>query len=298
MKKIMAYFDLNPASLLYSIFLMTLGCVVYAFGVNYFLLPNHFGNGGVTGIAMLVYYLFGVATGTTNFIVNAILLVVGWKFLGRRTLLLTVYASTCLSVCLNIVKPVPYEATNIIIPAVAGGVLLGLGIGLVIRGNGTTAGTDIVAMIMQKFFGLSFSVGLLMCDMLVILASSFIIGVDMTIVTIMMMFIASQTISLITDGFNRKKSVMIFSEKQEEIAECVVRDMVRGITILKGYGYYTKKDREVLLVIVNRNQIVPLQRLVTQIDPKAFVTITEVQQVIGEGFTFFSYASPHKKFYQ
>lgn len=297
MKKLMEYFNLTPVGVGYSLFMMTLGCIIYAFGVNYFLLPNHFGNGGVTGVSMIFFYLMKIPTGTTNFIVNAILLLLGWKFLEKRTLLYTIYASTCLSFCLNVVQPPAYHATNIIIPALAGGVLLGAGIGLVIRGNGTTAGTDIVAMIANKFMGLSFSAGLLICDMLVILASSFIIGVDMTIVTILMMFVASRTISLITDGFNRKKSVMIFSEKKEEIADRVINDMVRGITVFRAYGYYSKQEREVLMAIVNRNQVVRLQRIVTEIDPKAFVTISDVQQVIGEGFTFFSYQSPHKKFY-
>ncbi|MGF3113092.1 YitT family protein [Facklamia sp. P12934] len=296
-KKVMDYFEITPKGILYSVLIMTLGCIVYAYGVNYFLIPNHFGNGGVTGVSMLAYYLLKIPTGTSNFIVNAILLVVGWKYLSRRTLLYTIYASTCLSFCLNVIQPAPYIATNIIIPAVAGGVLLGAGIGLVLRGNGTTAGTDIVAMIMQQYLGISFSAGLLMCDMLVILASSFIIGVDMTIVTIMMMFIASQTVNFVTDGVNRRKSVMIFSSKKEEIADIVIKEMVRGITVFRAYGYYSKQEREVLLAIVNRNQVVQLQRLVTQIDPKAFVTISDVQQVIGEGFTFFSYESPHKKRY-
>lgn len=297
-KKVMDYFELTPFGVCYSLVIMTIGCMIYALGVNYFLLPNHFGNGGVTGVSMLFYYLFKIQTGTTNFIVNAILLIVGWKFLSKRTLLYTIYASTCLSFCLNVIKVPPYEATNIIIPAVAGGVLLGLGIGLVLRGNGTTAGTDIVAMIMQQYLGISFPAGLLMCDMMVILASSFIIGVDMTIVTIIMMFIASQTVNFVTDGLNRKKSVMIFSEKKEEIADKVISEMVRGITVFRAYGYYSKQEREVLLAIVNRNQVIQLQRLVTKIDPKAFVTISDVQQVIGEGFTYFSYESPHKKKYR
>ena len=291
----MDYFDLTPLGIVYSLTIMTIGCIIYAFGVNYFLLPNNFGNGGVTGISMLVYYIAKIPTGTTNFIVNAILLVIGWKFLGRKTLLYTIYASTCLSFCLNVIQPPAYIADNIIIPAVAGGVLLGVGIGLVIRGNGTTAGTDIVAMIMQQYLGISFSAGLLICDIIVILASGFIIGVDMTIVTIILMFIASKLVNFVIDGVNRKKSVMIFSAKKDEIADRVISEMVRGITVFRAYGYYSKQEREVLLAIVNHNQVVRLQRLVTQIDPKAFVTISDVQQVIGEGFTFFSYESPHKK---
>ena len=176
---------------------------------------------------------------------------------------------------------------NLVVASAAAGVFVGIALGLVILGKGTTAGTDIIAMMMNKYLGWPVSSSLLVIDTIVVTPLAFVIGFEKAVLTLMMLFIASKVINFILEGFNPRKAIMIISNQYELIGQTIQEQLDRGITVLDGHGFYSKDKRQVLYVVVNRQQLMPIQRIIHEIDPNSFVIITDVNQVIGEGFTFY-----------
>ena len=270
-----------------SIALVTAGCFIFSFCINWLIIPNHMGEGGVTGVSILIYYILGIAPAISSGVMNILLLLVGFRYLDKRTLAFTVYAVILLSFFQKIIVVDGFIPSNSIIIALLGGVLLGVGIGMVVLGGGTTAGGDILVMMMNKYLGVSMSAGFLIIDTLVILSTTFVIGLEKSVLTLAMIFVFSKTLNFILEGFNPKKSVMIISEYSDAIALEIQNKIQRGITVFKAYGHYSKNDKEVLYIVISRNQIMPIQRIVHDIDTSAFMIISDVHQVHGEGFSFY-----------
>lgn len=274
------------AEILRSLTLVIGGSFIFAAAINAFTIANHLGEGGVTGITLFLYYTLGWSTAVTNFVINSFLMVIGYRFLERKTILYTLLSIATMSLFLDLTKMWSLPMESPLVAAIASGVAIGLSIGLVILGNGTTAGSDIVAMICKKYFGMNIAATLLTIDVLVVTPLSFVIGIENAVITLAMLYIASRVMNFVLEGFNPRKSVMIISQKHKEISEALTKSVDRGITILSGKGYYSNEDKQILYIVINRLQLLPVERIVQEIDPKAFVIITEVQQVLGEGFTF------------
>ena len=270
-----------------SILMVTIGSFIFSFTINAVVIPNQFGSGGVTGITLLLYYILGINPGTSNLVINIVLLLIGYQFLERRTMFYTIYAVILMSVFLDITRGIyQFIPHNTLLAAIGGGVVGGAALGLVMLGNGTTAGTDIIAMMLKKYLGWNVSVSLLLLDIIVVSPLSIISDLEKVIITLIYLFTASRMINLVLEGFNSKKSFMIISKKYEEIGSQIQEKIGRGTTILDGHGFYSREERKVLFVAVNRLQVMTLQRIIHDVDPKAFIIITEVTHVIGEGFTY------------
>ena len=270
-----------------SILMVTIGSFIFSFTINAVVIPNQFGSGGVTGITLLLYYILGINPGTSNLVINIVLLLIGYQFLERRTIFYTIYAVILMSVFLDITRGMyQFIPHNTLLAAIGGGVVGGAALGLVMLGNGTTAGTDIIAMMLKKYLGWNVSVSLLLLDIIVVSPLSIISDLEKVIITLIYLFTASRMINLVLEGFNSKKSFMIISKKYEEIGSQIQEKIGRGTTILDGHGFYSREERKVLFVAVNRLQVMTLQRIIHDVDPKAFIIITEVTHVIGEGFTY------------
>lgn len=168
--------------------------------------------------------------------------------------------------------------------AVFGGVFAGVGIGLIIKVGGTTAGSTILARLMNKYLDWNVSYALLFFDLIVVFASLFIIGVQSLMFTIVMLFIGTKVMDFIIEGLNPRKAVMIVSKEQNQIAEQVNVLMERGVTVLHGHGFYTKLPQEILYIVINKQEISQLKKIVKAIDTNAFITIHDVRDVFGEGF--------------
>ncbi|MGF3065910.1 YitT family protein [Facklamia sp. P12945] len=289
--------QVKPWALAYSIFMVTLGCLVYAAGVNSFVIPNHFGNGGVAGIAIILKYIKDIPTGTTNLIINSFILLIGYRFLEKRTLIFTIYAMIVTSWALNTVFPPVFISENRLISAMAGGVVMGIGLGLILKGHGSSAGTDIIAMILKKYLGINFATATFLLNMSIVLASGFVIGAENTIVTIFMKFLTSAALEFVTDGFSRRKAMLIITKEPEQVCQMITEEIARGITVFRAYGYYTHKEKEVLYIVVSKQQVVKIERHIASIDPNAFVTVSDVQEVIGQGFTFYNPNNKNRRFY-
>lgn len=288
---------MNRKEILFSLIMIVIGSIIYTYGVNGFIMPNKFSSGGVSGLAIIIYYLTNIGIGTSNFLLNTIIVILGWRFLEKRTLIFTGITLTIVSFLLNHFTPPPFYSENLLISAAAGGLCTGLGMGIILRGRGTTAGTDIIALMLKKYLGIPFASAVLGCNVIVVFISSFTIGVEKAIVTLIMLFISSKLINAVTEGFDQKKSIMVVSNEPNAIAEEVVHKIDRGITVLYGRGYFSKTEKQVLYIVVSRYQSLKIQRLIAEVDPHAFISVSDVQQVIGQGFTFFNPTNRNDKFY-
>lgn len=263
---------------------LIVGAFLFALAVNLFVIPNDLGEGGVTGLTIIFYYLFGWSPGLMNLILNGILLVVGYKFLDKKTTLYTIIAVVLNSIFLHLTKGWAIDSNELWINTIFGGVFAGAGIGMIVRVGGTTAGSVILARITNKYLDWNISYGLLFFDLIVACSSVFIIGVKGLMSTIVLLFTATKVMDFIIEGLNPKKAVTIISTKQDHIARHVVEKMDRGVTVLSGYGYYTKDSKEILYIIISKKEVLMLKEIVRAEDMNAFITIQDVRDVFGEGF--------------
>ena len=267
--------------------MVIIGTFLYALTVNAVVIPNTLGEGGATGMTLMIFYWLGWNPAIVSFVLNAILLVIGWRHLEKRQIMYTIVSMFVMSVALEYTTGFSFVSDNTVVAAVAGGVLSGLAIGIVSLGGGTTGGTEIIAWIMKKYLGIGVSAGLLLIDFLVVVPLTVQIGLEKAILTLIMLYVMSKVLNFIIEGFNPKKSITIISKQHESIAAAIQEKVDRGITILDGKGYYSREAHQILYIVINRHQLINVQNIIYELDPKAFVIITDVQQVIGEGFTFY-----------
>ncbi|GAA0356120.1 YitT family protein [Alkalibacterium iburiense] len=271
-----------------NITLITLGSFLYALSVNAFTLPNDLSEGGLTGFSLILFYLTDIPPSYTIFTLNIIILGIGYKFLDKQTLYYTLIANAIISVLLLVVTPWTFVPENQILAPIGAGIFMGSGIGLIMLGRGTTAGSDIIAKLMHKYLGVSIPAGLLLIDVCIVVPSAFIIGAENAFLTLINLYISNKVIDFFLEGLNPKKSFFIVSEKYNEIASEIEKQIGRGITILNGKGYFTQEDKQILYIIISRREVLQIKRIVEAIDDNAFMTISHVQEVAGEGFTYLS----------
>ncbi|MGE7911307.1 YitT family protein [Lysinibacillus xylanilyticus] len=264
--------------------MIAVGALLFALAVNLFVIPNDLGEGGVTGLTIIAYYLFGWSPSIVSFLLNAALLVVGYKFLSRQTTIYTIIAVSLNSLFLHLTESWSISSNEIIVNAIFGGVFAGIGIGLIIRVGGTTAGSTILARMTNKYLGWSISYGLLFFDLIVAFSSYFIIGAEALMLTVIMLYVGTKVMEFVIEGVNPKKAVTIISKKPEEIASHVNGFMNRGVTVLSGHGYYTKEQKEILYIVISKQEVVKLKKIVKEIDTDAFIAIHDVRDVFGHGF--------------
>ncbi|KAF6615243.1 YitT family protein [Paenibacillus sp. EKM102P] len=267
-----------------DIVFIILGAFFFALAVNLYVIPNEFGEGGVTGVTIILYYLFQWSPSIVNLVINGLLLIVGYKFLDKRTTLYTIVAVAFNSLFLHLTVNWRIDSHEPTINAVFAGVLVGVGIGLIVRVGGTTAGTVILARIANKYLDWNISYALLFFDLIVAFSSYFIIGPEKLMLTIVILYVGTKVMDFMIEGLNPKKAVMIISEHQDKIAEMVITQMDRGVTVLSGHGYYTKNPKEVLYIVISKQEVSALKKIVKAIDTAAFITIHDVRDVFGEGF--------------
>ncbi|MEW9699501.1 YitT family protein [Paenibacillus sp. SI8] len=267
-----------------DILFLLAGSLMFALAVNLFVIPNKFGEGGVTGVNIILFYLFHWSPGLVNLVLNSLLLLIGYKFLDKMTMLYTIIAVVFNSFFLYLTEGWRIASNEPLLNAIFGGVFAGIGLGLIIRVGGTTAGSTILARIASKYLDWNVSYSLLFFDLIVAVSSYFVIGAQSLMLTIVMLYIATKVMDFIIEGVNPKKAVTIISEQQDAIAEQVNVLMDRGVTVLYGRGYYAKTPREVLYIVVSKQEVSLLKKIVKAHDKQAFVAIHDVRDVFGRGF--------------
>lgn len=273
-----------------SILTIIFGAAIYAFGLTYFVVPHHLFEGGATGITLITYYLFNIPISVMNLIINIPLFILAWKIFGAKTLYSSLLGTISLSIWLAIFDKIPLSFNlegDLVIVALVAGVLLGLGLGIIFNAGGTTGGTDIVARILNKYTNISVGKLLFALDFLILMLI-LIIFQDLRLVTYTLLFdfIVSRVIDLIGEGGYAGKGFMIITQKPMEVADKINEELGRGVTFISGQGYYSQKDLKIIYCIIARNEMIKMKELIHTIDPRAFITITEAHEILGEGFTF------------
>ena len=275
---------------------IVLGIMLYCFSWTVFLVPKHIIGGGVVGLATIVYYLTGFPMGITNFVVNGILLIIGYRILGGKFGLNTIIGMTTASLSLILFQQVldvnnmeyfKFENMELFTRAVLGGALSGIGIGICFVNGGNSGGSDIIALIVTKYRNVSPGSVILVVDAIVIAGTLLVpngLGVEGMVYCYIVLVTFTYTLDLVVEGRKQTYQITIMSQLNEQIADAIGNEVKRGVTLLNGWGWYTKKDQKVLLVIAQKKDKVEIMRLVKAIDPNAFISVAKTQGVYGKNF--------------
>lgn len=283
-------------------FYITLGLVSYSLGWAAFLLPYQITTGGVTGIGAIIYYATGFPIQFSYFIVNALLMTFAIKILGPKFSIKTTYAIFMMTFLLWILqelvntyvtvpdlsadgKPLLLGAGQDFMACIIGAAMCGVGLGIVFNYNGSTGGTDIIAAIVNKYKDVSLGRMIMICDVFII-ASCYLVFYDIrrVIFGFVTLFIIGMVLDWIVNSARQSVQFFIFSQQYDEIADRIIKETHRGVTVLNGTGWYSKNDAKVLVVLAKKRQSLEIFRLVKTIDPKAFISQSSVIGVYGEGF--------------
>ncbi len=265
--------------------LIVAGVLLASFGLDGFLIPNKIAAGGVSGIATILYYLFGFPVGVTMLVINIPLFIAGGKVAGRAFFFRTLMATILMSLYIDLV-PTPVMTTDMILATVYGGTLVGIGLGLTIYAGATTGGSDMAAKILHaRVPKISVATFLFVIDVAVVLAAALVMGAAVALYAIASLYISSKLIDVVVAGFKTGKAYFIITTKPDEIKKGIIEELDRGVTIISATGGYSGEEKAVLLCAIRRNaEVVALKRLVARVDEKAFMIATNVTEVLGEGF--------------
>lgn len=273
------------------------GAGIFSFGIYFLVIPFHFYEGGATGITLITYYLFKIPVSIMNLLINIPLFVLAWKLLGKKSLYLSLLGTFSVSAWMALFEAMPlshrhhhfiFEAFkgDILLACIASGVVLGLGLGIIFNAGGTTGGTDILARIFNKYTSLSMGKLMLIVDAIVLTTVVVVFqDVRTAMYTLFFILIDTLVIDIIGEGGFAGKGFLIVTSKPEEIAQKVSDDLGRGITFIRGMGYYSRKDLDIVYCVVSRNEMKQMKDIINRIDPFAFITISEAHEILGEGFT-------------
>lgn len=273
---------------LFDVIIIFIGCFIASLGINLFLVHAKLLSGGATGVALIFEYLTGVQSGYSVFIINIPLFLLSYKKLSKQFTLYSAIGMTSLSISLILTKHFStyIQVNDILLYCIYGGTLCGLGYGLVFLRSGSTGGTDIINMLIRQKYS-NFNVGSLgfTLNIIIVCIGAFIFGLPKALYTLLSMFIQSLILDNVLKGFSSKRLMLILSEKECEIVHFVMKDLHRGVTTLAARGEFTDSDKRMLYCLVTSREMISLKTKILAIDPKAFISILDVSEVRGKGFS-------------
>lgn len=272
-----------------NILFIIFGAAIYSFGFVHFNMQNQLGEGGFAGITLVLFFAFNWDVALMNLLLNIPMFILGWKLLGKKSFAYTVIGTVSVSVFLKIFNMYEFQLglrDDLFLVSLFAGVFVGVGLGIIFRYGGTTGGVDIIARLVYKYKSWSMGKTMFLFDAGVILISWFTFLDERTMMyTLVAVFVGARVIDFVQEGAYAARGAFIISDHQNEIADKISELMDRGVTILRGHGHYTKNEREVLYCVIGKNEITTLKSIITSVDPHAFVSLMEVHDVMGEGFT-------------
>ena len=258
----------------YSI--VALACIVMAFNINYFFLANKLAEGGIAGISLIIHYLTHMDIGYLYFILNIPLIILAYIFIGKDFLIKTLFATLVLTIFLKFFGDFRGPIDDILMAAIFGGGINGIAIGIVFYAGGSTGGTDIIAKIINKYYGIAIGKILLTIDFIILSMVAFIFGKIIFMYTLISLLVSAKIYSA--------KGVTIMTNKVEELKNKIMEDTGRGITLINAKGAYTQKEIGMLYCVVGKYQLMKVKNIVKEIDPEAFMIVNQVHEVVGKGF--------------
>lgn len=263
-----------------------LGGVLYSIAINCFLSKNQILNGGFTGFATVVNYLFALPIGTVILILNIPLFIISYKKLGMRFVLSSFWATFIISALIDIGDFLPVYNGDLLLASLFGGVLSGAGLGIIFINGATTGGTDIIAKLVGlRYPHISLGKSIFLMDLAVITLGGIVYkNIESSLYAAVVIFVSSQTIDYIIFGVHRSSLILIVTEKGDEMRRLIINDIRRGVTLLKGSGGYTNSEKDVLICACYDNQTGKFIKKIKAFDEKAFLIITNAKEILGEGF--------------
>lgn len=274
---------------LWDYLLILVGALIQAFALRLFLVPAELVSGGISGLAQLLNHFISFPIGTMVLIGNIPLFILGWRYLGGpRFAVRTILSILAFSIFTDIlIFFIPNEGVteDLVLNALYGGLLLGIGLGIVYRGRGTSGGSDILGRILNRRFGITISQAYLITESLVVLGAGFVFGWTKALYGLVLIYVSGLAAEIALQGTNIVRTAMIVTTQAEAVSRVIMEDLERGVTLLSGTGGYTGEPRTVIYCAISRMEINRLKILVHDVDPKAFMVIGQAQEALGEGFT-------------
>ena len=266
---------------------ITLGAGISGIALNAFFLPHHLLSGGVTGLGMILYYLFQWPVSAMNILFNIPLFFLAYRLMSRNYFISGIYGTLAFSAFLRFFSPLRETVVvqDPMLSCIAGGALTGIGLGILYRVGGSTGGTDIIGAIVQKFYGISISATGFLINIVVLCAGALLFGLEPALYTMTAHFILFKVSNAFTAGFDFKKKILIISDRNEEIAEAIIQLVGRGVTYIDGEGAYTHQKRKIIFCVAKLTQLAKIKEIVKELDPFAFMIVQDANDVFGRGFT-------------
>lgn len=275
---------LTKQKILQRVVFITLGAILMGIGLEVFLVPNHVIDGGITGISIMLSYLTGWKLGIFLLLFNLPFFFIGYKQIGKTFAISTLYGIIILSIATSLLHPVPAFTQDILLATIFGGVILGFGVGLVIRYGGSLDGTEILAILFNK--KTPFSVGeiIMFFNLFILGSAGFVFSWDRAMYSLLAYFVAYKTIDITITGLDESKSVWIISDNAKVIGEAIMHRLGRGVTYLNGEGAFSGDDKKVIFCVINRLEEAKLKEIVTEYDINAFLAVADIAEVRGGRF--------------
>lgn len=268
--------------------LIIAGGLLQALAIRLFLVPSNLVNGGVSGLAQIINYYTGFPLGLMIFLGNVPLFVLGWRYLGgARFAVRTALAVIAVSVFTDLLVfflPENGLTGDLVLNALYGGVVSGIGFGLVYRGRGTSGGSDILALILNRWKGVSLSQSYMITDAMIMFLAGLSFSWDNALYAIVMLYISGIAAEAVTQGMNVVRTALVITTNPKAVSDAVLYGMQRGVTVMQGKGGYTGEERTVLYCVISRSEVEELKSLVREADPHAFLVIGQAHEALGEGF--------------
>ncbi len=278
---------------------IVLGALLTSLGYNLFLIPAHLLTGGISGIAIVIYYLTGLPVGAQNFVYNLPILYLAYRMFGRHYAFDTIFGTVVLSILLDLTHFVVdwNVCANIVLNSVFGGVLTGIGFGMVFRVNANTGGLDVVGAVVKKYYAIDMGTVVFVLNFLIVAGSAFVCTLEEMLFTFISIYVIAELTNRVAAGLNREKSIVIISSEAEKICTDIMENVHRGVTYLDGRGGLTKEPRGILFAVVSLTQVGRVKTIVRHHDPQAFMIVSDTSEVSGKGFTLEceSYADAKRK---
>lgn len=269
-------------------FLLALGCFLIAIALNLFFDPFNIAPGGISGLSIVISSVTNLSLSFLSLLFNIPLFLIACKILSKKDMIKTLAGVTLLTLCLKLTSSLSnLTVTNdLLLATISGSVLLGVGLGIIFRINGTTGGTDLIGLLVNKFLPFISSAVLMgIADFIVVVLSGIISKeIEIALYSALSVYLIVKVTDFIVIGFNYSKSFMIISDNTVEISNAIINNLGRGATLLKATGAYTNNEKNVVLVVISKRQVVTLKKIIKSIDPNAFIIVSDVHEALGEGF--------------
>ena len=277
-------FGNNTFKILKECFIVSIACIIMAFNTNYFYLGNKLAQGGVSGLSLIIHYTTNIDISYIYLALNIPLIIIAYIFIGKDFVFKTLFATIMLTIFLKVFGTFRGPIDDILMASIFGGGINGIAIGIIFYAGGSSGGTDIIAKIINKNYGIAIGKTLLTIDFIILSMVAFIFGKVIFMYTLISLLVSSKMIDIIQEGIYSAKGVTIITNKVEELRKKIMEDTGRGITLINAKGAYTQKEIGMLYCVVGKYQLMKVKSIVKEIDPMAFMIVNQVHEVIGKGF--------------